>query len=63
MPQFTVGWAPLKPSDLQDPTLSALNQQLQQIVNAINALQGLNGNITVGGNLDLQGKFKVINSA
>jgi hypothetical protein len=63
MPAFPVSHAPLKQSDLKDTNLSALNQQIRQLVEAVNALQGLNGNISVGGNLDLQHKYKVINSA
>lgn len=58
-----VGYTPIKPSDLQDPTLSALNQQFRQLIDAVNALQGLNGTIAVGADLDLGGKYKVINEA
>ena len=63
MGQVNVGYSPLKVTDMQDPTLSALNQQLRQLVDAVNQLQGLLGDIPVGGNLDLGGKYKILNPA
>jgi hypothetical protein len=53
----------LTAEDLKDPNLSKINKMFRELVDEINRLSGLNGTITVGANLNLQKKFKVINSA
>ena len=41
--------------DLDDPTLSLLNQILVALANEVNRLAGIPGTIAVGANLNLQG--------
>ena len=49
--------------DMKDPSLSKINKIIKELTDEVNRLGGLYGTISVGNNLDLQKKFKVINSA
>jgi hypothetical protein len=51
--------------DLQDPNLSVINNLFRTMAIEINRLGGNipKTNIVLNGNIDLQGKYKVINSA
>ncbi len=45
----------LTSTDMQDPTLSAFNQQLKSMAQSINSLMGFNGPVQIAAPLDLQG--------
>jgi hypothetical protein len=47
-------------TDISDPNLALLNQQLRLIVERLNELSGVAGTILVGNTLDMQGN-KIIN--
>jgi hypothetical protein len=54
---------PILQTDLQDPALTALNDQLRRMVTEINRLGGYAGNVQINNNIDLQGKYKILNAA
>ena len=49
-------------TDLQDPSLSVLNDLHRRIITEINRLNGVHGTIALNNDVDLQGNFQIVNN-
>jgi hypothetical protein len=54
-----VGYSEIRPSDMQDPRLSALNNALLQIVQSLNAVIGYNGTVYLVAGQQLEGDLNL----